>query len=181
MFSQLTSALMITEIMYDPAGTDHDREWIEIYNDGLTITMADIKFVENGVGHKVSVYHGNTTLHTGGFAVISDDPVKFMADYPDFAGNLLDSSWSSLSNSGEELGLAINSTVVDFLSYDPIAKDTGFSIERNTGWESSDWLGGTPGYRIDLITNAPEVPEFSLIGIATMIIVLIVGRNWTRH
>lgn len=55
----IINAQVISEIMYNPSGTDSKREWIEIYNDtnsALDLTL--LKLVENDVNHSISEFSG---------------------------------------------------------------------------------------------------------------------------
>lgn len=96
----------ITEIMYDPEGTDSGREWIEVYNKGESdIDLSLWKLLENEVNHKISIYEeGDSVLEVGKYAVIADNVTKFLIDYPAYSGLVLDSAFS-LNNSGESLAL----------------------------------------------------------------------------
>ena len=74
---QSVSALKISEVMYDPAGIDNGREWIEIYNDesnSLSIGTSAYKFYEAGVSHGIS---GTDILLPREYAIIEDDIKKF--------------------------------------------------------------------------------------------------------
>lgn len=113
--------LVLNEIMYDlKTGADDGREWVEILNNGaseITIATSSWKFFEGGSNHELSLYQGEALISPGGFAVIADNPQKFLADWPGFGGIIFDSSFS-LSNSGESVALKSNTmTVVDQFSY----------------------------------------------------------------
>lgn len=97
------NALSISEIMYDPQGTDSGREWVEIYNDTPSaVTLTSYKFFESGVNHGITVYGSASSIPSGEYGVIADNAQKFLVDYPNYAGVLYDSAFS-LINSGEQL------------------------------------------------------------------------------
>jgi len=100
------ASIDITEIMYDPSGTDSGREWIEVYNKGDTdIDLSTWKLLENEVNHKINKYEeGDSVLEVGKYGIIADNPAKFLIDYPTYSGILLDSAFS-LKNTGESLAL----------------------------------------------------------------------------
>ncbi len=95
----------ITEIMYDLPGTDTGREWIEIHNSGsASVDATTLRFFEANVNHSLSEYQGGAILSPGGYAVIADNPIKFLEDWPGYGGILFDSAFS-LNNTGEFLAI----------------------------------------------------------------------------
>lgn len=138
--------LVLNEIMYDlKTGADDGREWVEILNNGaseITIATSSWKFFEGGSNHELSLYQGEALIPAGGFAVIADNPQKFLADWPGFGGIVFDSSFS-LSNSGESIALKSNTTtVVDQFSYAAGmgGKGDGNSLQKIGG----AWSGAAP-------------------------------------
>jgi hypothetical protein len=98
-------ALVISEIQFDPAGSDTDREWVEIFNDSQNSEdVTQDKFFENNTNHSISVLSGDKSLGSAEYAVIVQDLNKFKTDYPNYSGKIYKSSFS-LSNSGESLSL----------------------------------------------------------------------------
>ena len=76
-------ALYISEIMYDPSGADIGREWVEVYNDtSSSIVLSSWKFLESGTNHGITIYQGGDSIPASGYAVIADNAVKFLADFP---------------------------------------------------------------------------------------------------
>ncbi len=139
-------AVQISEIMYDPQGSDAGREWIEVYNDtGSAIDFTVWKFFESATNHGITSSSGGTTVAVGSYAVIADNPQKFLIDYPSYTGVLYDSSFS-LSNSGEQLIIkdsALNA--IDSIIYSGSlgGADDGTTLSLISG----SWVGGvaTPG------------------------------------
>lgn len=104
--ARAAAALQISEVMYDPDGTDAGREWVEIFNDGSApVDLSEIFLLEANVKHKISpaLPEDSPVLAAGGRAVIADRADLFSADYP-HVSPVFDSAFS-LSNSGERLAL----------------------------------------------------------------------------
>lgn len=132
----------ITEIMYDLPGTDAGREWIEIENSGSEgISFVKWKLFEASTNHALSLFQGNPTTTPNGFAVIADDPAKFLADNPQYSNTLFGSSFS-LSNTGETLELKLDGVSVSQALYSSSAgaAGDGSSLQLVGG----AWQAGTP-------------------------------------
>jgi len=144
------NTIRINEIMYNPQGSDSGREWIEIYNTAdSTINITDWKLYESDVNHSLTLINGSLEIPAKNFAIIADNYQNFLADYPQFNGTLLDSSFS-LTNTGEYLAIKNASLeIIDELTYIPQdgADDTGMTIEYQTDniWKVSQIINGTPG------------------------------------
>ncbi len=134
-------ALIISEITYDPQGSDTSREWIEVYNDtGSGIDLSTWKFNESGTNHSLVASQGGTVIPANGYAVIADNPTKFLLDYPTFSGILFDSSFS-LSNSGELIVMKDgNGAQIDSVNYSSAigGNDDGSTLSFISG----SWLRG---------------------------------------
>lgn len=103
------SALQITEIHFDPPGSDTDREWIEVFNGTPSqIDLTEIKFFEANVNHGIDIFNQpNSTekgILAGEYAVVVQDIGKFKIDFPGYVGKIFKASFS-LSNTGEVLSL----------------------------------------------------------------------------
>lgn len=108
-----------TEIMYDPTGSDAGREWIEVRNaSSESVDVSALKLFEEGVHHGLKPIAGGTVLVGGQYAVIADDSVTFMLDWPAYSGVLFDSSFS-LKNTGEALVLRNKDGDQDSIVFDP--------------------------------------------------------------
>ena len=105
------AAFSFTEIMYDASGTDTKHEWVEVLNEGAPVDISGFKFFENGTNHGLTLVQGSPSIGTNGYAIIADDAVTFLADYPSFSGTLFDSAFS-LSNTGETVELRDESLTV---------------------------------------------------------------------
>lgn len=142
----LHAKVIINEIMYDPEGADTGREWIEVYNSGSgNIDLATYKLFESNVNHKLSLISdtGSSILNSGNYAILADNPSKFLIDFPNFTGLLFDSAFS-LNNTGEVLIINDSaSNLIDKFEYsvDLGAKNNGNSLQRaDTGF----WLEAKP-------------------------------------
>lgn len=140
-------ALIISEIMYDPQGSDTSREWVEVYNDTQSdINLSTWKFFESGTNHSLAPSQGGATVPVNGYAVIADNPAKFLLDYPTFSGILFDSSFL-LANTGEHLAVKETSTGPEIspVDYNPAlgGNDDGSTLSFISG----AWTRGeaTPG------------------------------------
>ena len=103
--SVVSAQVVVSEVMYDLEGSDAGREWIEVYNSGSSAaTLSEWKIFEGETNHSLIAYSGSETLGSSAYAIIADNPTKFLEDHPAFTGPLFDSAFS-LSNTGETLTL----------------------------------------------------------------------------
>jgi len=129
-------AMKISEIMYDVAGTDTGREWIEVLNDtSAPVKFSGWKFLENAVNHTLKLSRGDEIIPAGGYVIIADNDVNFLIDNPNFTGTLFDSAFS-LANTGETVSLVNESgLIIDQVSYNDTlgAKGDGNSLQLYEG------------------------------------------------
>lgn len=130
-------AMKINEIMYDVAGTDTGREWVEVYNNtDKEVDISKWKLFENNVGHTLKIIKGSPIIQVGGYAIIADNDINFMADNPNFSGALFDSVFS-LTNTGETLILLDSEgNKIDEIGYNDTlgAKGDGNSLQLFDGF-----------------------------------------------
>ncbi|OHA89084.1 MAG: hypothetical protein A2653_00405 [Candidatus Zambryskibacteria bacterium RIFCSPHIGHO2_01_FULL_43_25] len=130
------ASIEISEIMYDLPGTDSGREWVEVYNSGSSeVDLSALKFFEANTNHGLTVSQGDPNIPTGGYAIIADDPSKFLADWPAFSGVIFSSSFS-LSNTGESLSIHdADGNDINTVSYtsDQGAVGDGNSLQKSGG------------------------------------------------
>ncbi len=140
-----TSAqLLLTEIMYDPSGTDTGREWVEIYNDGNTpVDLTQFRLFENSVAHSMKAFNAPSALLLADtYAIVADNPEKFLLDYPSYADLLIDSAFS-LNNTGESVAIQSSDGVVESnvtYSTEWGAVGTGNSLQLSAGI----WIPAAP-------------------------------------
>ena len=137
------ASVEITEIMYDPSGSDTNREWLEVHNGGADIDFTKWKFFEADTNHSIASTTGSV-FPSGAHAVIVKDKASFVSDFPSFSGLIFDSSWSSFVNSGGE-PLSIkdeNGNVTDSVTYNPALtdEDSGKSLQKISG----SWVAAMP-------------------------------------
>ncbi len=142
-------AVVINEIMYDPAGTDTGREWVEAYSDGSCENISQWKFFESNINHTLILTQGDEMLCLGEYAIITYNSTTFLSEYGLFNITIFNSTTFSLVNSGEVLALKNSSlNIVDLVNYSNylFANGSNKSIEKiNTSWFESLEIGGTPG------------------------------------
>ena len=156
------SAVVMNEIMYDPAGSDSGHEWIEVYNSGTSsVTLTKWKLATGDTNHKIFAV-GNSALQPQSYAVIAANTAKFQSDYPAYAGTLFHSSLS-LNNGGEAITLFDASHVQsDSVTYDSAWGGEGDGNSLQHAPFSSGQLSPrkpTPGTTMgDAIVAAPDKP-----------------------
>ena len=123
--------------MYDlEVGADAGREWIEIFNAGPSpVHFLDWKFFEDNKNHDVISVQGGENLASGAYAIIADNPTKFLQDWS-YSGILFDSTFS-LGNSGETLAVHMpppDLTETDSITYQSAwgATGNGNSLQRTS-------------------------------------------------
>ncbi|MCX6739880.1 MAG: lamin tail domain-containing protein [Candidatus Parcubacteria bacterium] len=83
-----------------------DYEWLEIYNKGIeAIDLTGWKFYEDQTNHGLTAFQGDMIIEPNEYAIIADVAANFKGSRPDFTGTILDSSWTTLNENGEEIGL----------------------------------------------------------------------------
>ncbi len=120
------SDIVITEIGATEAS---GFEWIEIYNRSANdVDLAGYKFFEENTNHTLTLKQGSMIVKSHEFAVIAQDDVKLKQKYPSITCTILDSSWGSLNESGEEIALKDkNGNMGEKFVYVATSK---FSLER---------------------------------------------------
>jgi hypothetical protein len=128
------AAIVVTEIMYNPLGSNVGHQWIELVNTGPDLVDVGAKNIRlfDGSGNHVIKPCGSTkgTLAPGEVAVIAQNPLTFLDDYSSYSGLLFKSAFSlsasSLVPSSNIVGITNTSgTVLAKASYDPRAGAAG--------------------------------------------------------
>lgn len=155
-----TAAVTINEIMYDPDGSDTNREWVELYNDGgSSVDLSAWKFVEAGVNHGLTNFSGGTSIPSGGYAIIALDAGTFSSEW---GGGIpiFDSSFSLGNTTGETLSLKDSAGNTSYtVTYDPTlgANDDGNSLQKYNGsWLAADETAGSSNTNADNSSSDEE-------------------------
>lgn len=139
--------VVISEIAYDVSGSDSGREWVEVFNTGpAAAPLSEWRLFENGSNHTLTIFSGAESLAVGSYAILADNPSKFLEDVPGYSGPLFDSAFS-LSNTGEALTLRCCASG-DLLDKDSVsyAAEWGASGDGNTLHRtvSGTFVAGSP-------------------------------------
>lgn len=101
------ASLDIVEVMYDPEGSDINREWVKLYNNGeeeVKIIGGQTKSAWriSGGETKESLHYINEDLNipSGSYAIITKNKDIFKNEYPSFSGNVTTASISFNNTSG---------------------------------------------------------------------------------
>ncbi len=144
-----------------------NSEWIEILNIGNEpVDITDWKFFENATNHGLAPIQGDAILLPGEFAIIAQKADIFLSE-KNFSGTIIDSSWSSLKEDGEEISLKDKDG--NFIEQFTYIKAANFSLERINpnidDYTQNNWRehasGHTAGfqnnnYMVTQINNTPE-------------------------
>ena len=153
-------SVKINEIFYDAPGADDGKEWLELLNEDQTaVDLSDWKIYESDVNHSLSLIRGSSTTLSGGYTIVAENADEFMLQYPNFTGNLFQSSFA-LSNGGETITLNNQELEIGVVSYSTStgANGDGDSLQKIEGvWRAAP---PTPG-SVNIIPNQPPQTSFS--------------------
>ncbi len=145
--------IIINEIGAYPTST---HEWVEIWNKGNEpVDLTGWKFWENNTNHGLNATGSDSIVLPGEYAAICQNAATFIADHPAFGGSVFDSSWTSLSENGEEIGLKDSSgNFIEKFTYLPTTK---FSLERRDpnliDYTSANWQEHASGNTLGFINS----------------------------
>ncbi len=139
--SAAASAVHISEVMYNPQGTDNNREYVEVYAPNTSLDgWAAGDSAENDTLELL--YQGTSPYQMvveEGFYYENSEVTYYSAG---------PSIGNSLNNAGDSVFLySQEGVLMDSMSYDDgLANDNGHSLEYFNGtWRESIMAGGTPG------------------------------------
>lgn len=120
--------IIITEIGVKETA---DEEWVEIYNTtDVPVDLTGWKFFEAETNHGISVFAGSSVMQPGEYAVIANKGDLLAQKYPAYTGTIFDSSWGSLKEEGEEIGMKdADGSVSELFPY-PAFSGNSISLER---------------------------------------------------
>ncbi len=158
----VSAKVEINEIMYDVEGADDGREWVEVFNSNSeAVDLLDWRIYEAATNHKINLFGKgvNFIIPSMGYAIIADNPDKFLLDNSSFSGAVFDSSFS-LNNAGEKIILKdgnLNEIDDVFYSSDWGAAGDGNSLQKiNGNWKTAS---STPGAQNNNSSNSIVVEE----------------------
>lgn len=151
----------ILEIMYNAAGSDEGNEWVEIYNSGTTtVKIKDLRFVESGKKHIISLSRGSEVLMPFDYGIIADSPEKFLEKYPSYTGSVW-KSVMSLSNTYDMLAMWGNVRNLGEVEYYSSfgANGDGNSLQKI----GSKWHASTPTPGIENSYTPPRINQKPIV------------------
>ena len=141
-YKSSASQVVINEIMYAPS--DANSEWFEIFNTGNS--QADLKNWKwkDATSAVRTITSRNIILPENSFAVICQDSLKLKNQFPDMTGIIIQTVWSTLNNTGDNVIL---------ITPDNIRSD---SVSFSSAWGGS--TGGSSLERINsyIASNTPD-------------------------
>ncbi len=161
----VSASVVINEIC--PTGcASAEYQWVEIFNpDASAIDLTGWKFWENSTRHGLTVSSSSLkqsfSLEPNEYAVITQDDEMFCADHPGFSPLILDSSWSTLNKSGEEIGLKDSGdNFVEQFTYSAV---DSFSMQRKEvsvlASETTNWCEHESGNTVGAVNVCSTVVE----------------------
>ncbi|MBZ0204363.1 MAG: lamin tail domain-containing protein [Ignavibacteria bacterium] len=160
-------SLIVNEIMYAPT-TNTGKEWFEIYNKTSNpVNLANWKW-KDATASINTITTQAITIPANGFAVVCEDSTAVKGFYPLNTGVFIQTSWSALNNTGDNL-ILLNSTgvIIDSLTFTSSwgASTGNKSLERisvsaptnqQSNWGTSvSPIGSTPN-RVNSLTPKPN-------------------------
>ncbi|MBP6931313.1 MAG: lamin tail domain-containing protein [Candidatus Pacebacteria bacterium] len=134
--------LEISEIMYDPKGSNANHQWVEVYNSGSSPVSVDASKwrFNDGSSHymnnKVSF-----SVSANSFFILTGDLATFDIDHPGFSGIVIDTSMS-LDKDGGTVSILNDGQVIDSVTYSATlgGAEDGNSLHKS----GSIWVASTP-------------------------------------
>lgn len=142
--------------MYAPQ--DASNEWFELYNNGSSdVNLQNWKW-KDATSAVRTITSQNITIASNGFIVICQDSAKLKNQFPNLTGPFIQTAWSALNNTGDNLILIDASNIrMDSVSYQTSwgGNSGGFSLERRNpsgpSNSSANW-----GTSTDLLYASPN-------------------------
>ncbi|MFA7315676.1 MAG: lamin tail domain-containing protein [Candidatus Paceibacterota bacterium] len=140
------ASLEITEIMFDPKGSNADHQWIEVYNpDGNAVSVdAGTWRFNDGSGHYMNDKI-DFSIPASSYVIITGNKSVFLADHPGYSGTVIDTSMS-LDKDGDIVALTNNGATIISATYTSSmgASENGDSLQKINGtWKGSSPTPGT--------------------------------------
>ena len=159
--------IIINEIQYNPDGPDGGYEWLELYNNSENpISIKGFTLRESDKNHRITQIDESLgwSIPNGGYAILADNPTKFLEKHPGYPGLVFDSSFT-LVNTGELLELLDTEGELLFgITYKPEWGGDGdgstLGIE-NGAWKATNTSPGRPNTSFVEESQEEEVSEES--------------------
>lgn len=156
--------IVITEIM---ATEPSNLEWIEIQNTSdQMINLEGWKFFENNTNHGLTLFQGSFDLRANEIAIIANKASKLKTKYPLLENTIFDSTWATLNQNGEEIGLKNNnSQFIELFTYIPNTENSLQRIDNSKNdYSANNWINslstlGKENLMSELVFNETEILE----------------------
>ena len=130
-FRSSISQVVINEIMYAPA--DATNEWFEIFNAGNSpVDLQNWKW-KDATSSIRNITSRSIILHPDSLIVICQDSVKLKSQFTSLFGKFIQTSWSALNNSGDNVIILEPDNIRrDSVSFLPLwgGNNGGYSLEK---------------------------------------------------
>lgn len=155
----LALAIQISEIAYDLAGSDSDREWIEVFNEtDQPVDLTGWLLVDDS-NHKLALPpekggQGSLITPPGQYLILADNASQWLAEHPDYRGSVIDTviNLPNYQSQAEKMVVVklvdLSATIQNEISFQPTELGRlGYTWERQLigEWQNSSRIGGTPG------------------------------------
>ncbi len=146
------SQIVINEIMYAPS--DASNEWFELFNTGDTVVNLHNWKWKDATSTLRTITSQNLYIGANGYIIICQDSVKFKIQFPGLSGIHIETSWSTLNNTGDNL-ILINAENIreDSVSFQTSwgGNSGGYSLEKinpsGLSNDPADWGTSADPYR----------------------------------
>ena len=150
------SQIAINEIMYAPA--DASNEWFEIYNTGnASVNLQNWRW-KDATATLRTITNQSINISSNEYLIICQDSVKLKNLYPSLSGVFIQTLWSALNNTGDNLILIDqNNNRIDSVSFlSTWGGNTGaYSLERKIATGNSNTAANW-GTSIDQLKATPD-------------------------
>jgi hypothetical protein len=180
--SFVNGEVLVSEIMYNPQGSDSGNEWIEIYNSGNeSINLTGWVLYENEIDHELTFPTEEYKILRGKEYMLIVQS-SFYKIHSNFSKKFVISSFS-LKNKGEVISIKNSSLgIIEEFQYFDLAEE-GYSIVKKDldvegdvfNWEQSKIKGGSAGKKSNLLITQPNISDnvAIILGIIILGVILI--------
>lgn len=150
------SQVAINEIMYAPP--DASNEWFELVNAGSSpVSLQNWKW-KDATATIRTITTQNISIDTAGYIIICQDTIKLKAQFPNINGRMIQTQWSALNNTGDNVILIDPSNSrIDSVAFQTSwgGNTGGFSLERiNSSGASNNAINW--GTSLDILQSTPN-------------------------